>query len=470
MKLVFVHGWSVTSTETYGELPEVLKREAPTDLNIEIENIYLGEYISFHDEVTLEDIARAFERARKEKLGDEKFVCITHSTGGPVIRLWIDLFFVDKLSSSPLSHLIMLAPANHGSSLAILGKSKLGRIKAWVQGMEPGDGVLKWLQLGSNEQWQLNLSWLNYDFDENTFFPFVLSGEKIDHHFYDFLNPYLVEKGSDGVVRLTGANLNYQTIKLVQDCNAIEADAIIDTTSIKAFPLVLDTHTQNSKECAFEVISNASHTGNKYGIMSSVKKKRKVKPVVTSILEALQVKTTQEYNNTVASMTQRTQITQGNKQKYIMFVFNVKDNYGNTINDYDMLLLAGNAYEPGELPKGFFVDKQKNNISGNLVYYLNYKKIKEIKDSKFGIRIVARPDEGFSHYAAGEFRSESLDLEKLFKGNQTVMVDVILERRIAENTFVLDTFKDANPEFKRRKPSKEKLGSVINSVSTPTCS
>ena len=74
MKLVFVHGWSVTSTETYGELPEVLKREAPLNLNIEIENIYLGEYISFHDEVLLEDISRAFESARKDKFGDENFV------------------------------------------------------------------------------------------------------------------------------------------------------------------------------------------------------------------------------------------------------------------------------------------------------------------------------------------------------------------------------------------------------------
>jgi len=69
MKLVFVHGWSVTSTETYGNLPQVLEREADESLHVEIENIYLGEYISFHDEVNLEDIARAFEKARVEKLG-----------------------------------------------------------------------------------------------------------------------------------------------------------------------------------------------------------------------------------------------------------------------------------------------------------------------------------------------------------------------------------------------------------------
>jgi len=34
MKLVFVHGWSVTSTETYGDLPQVLEREADESLHV----------------------------------------------------------------------------------------------------------------------------------------------------------------------------------------------------------------------------------------------------------------------------------------------------------------------------------------------------------------------------------------------------------------------------------------------------
>lgn len=133
MKLVFIHGWSVTSTSTYGELPEVLQsRAASNGLEIEIENIYLGEYISFHDEVMLEDIARAFDKARRDKLGDGRFACITHSTGGPVVRLWIELFFKNNLTACPLSHLVMLAPANHGSSLAILGKGRLRDRKSVV--------------------------------------------------------------------------------------------------------------------------------------------------------------------------------------------------------------------------------------------------------------------------------------------------------------------------------------------------
>ncbi len=453
MKLVFVHGWSVTDVDTYGELPEVLQREASADLDLEIKNIYLGEYISFHDEVTLDDISRAFERARAKELKDEPFACITHSTGGPVMRLWIELFYKDKLNEIPLTHLVMLAPANHGSALAILGKAKVGRIKAWWNDTEPGVGVLNWLQLGSQGQWNLNDSWLDC-LSKNTFYPFVLSGEKIDENFYDFINHYLVEKGSDGVVRLSGANMNYQKVVLKQDCNHEIIDAKIDGATLKAYPLKVEGEIKKSTDCAFEVIKGASHSGDKYGIMKSVKKKRVVKSVVNSILESLHVNTFEQYNKLSDAMTLRTKSAQEKSDKYIMFVFNVRDNFGNEIHDYDMLLLAGNDYEPSELPKGFFMDRQKNNLSGNLTYYLNYNKLKEIKDKKLGIRIVARPNGGFSYYLPAEFRSEDLKLEHLLIANQTMMVDVVLERIIADNTFVLDTVADAKKDFKYRKPSK----------------
>lgn len=452
MKIAFVHGWSVTNIHTYGELPEVLKREASEDLDLEIENIYLGEYISFHDEVSLYDIARAFESARKDKLGDEPFACITHSTGGPLIRLWIDLFYKDNLELLPLSHLVMLAPANHGSSLAVLGKKKVGRIKAWLHSIEPGVGVLNWLQLGSQGQWDLNSSWLDYSF-ENSFYPFVLSGEKIDEHFYDFINSYLVEKGSDGVVRLAGANLNYQKLVLKQDCNDDVIDAIIDGITIEAYPLKLEGEIKTPNQCAFEVVKGASHSGDKFGIMKSVKKNRVVKPVVNSILESLEVKSFDEYERLSQSMNERTNQLQTKNDRYAMFVFNVQDNYGNAIHDYDMILLAGNNYEPSKLPKGFFLDRQMNNQSGNLTYYLNYDKLKDIKDGKLGIRIVARPSEGFAHYVPAEFHSNGIDLHKFLKPNETVMIDVILERKISKNTFVLDGIGEGqsdNGSFKER--------------------
>ena len=56
--VVFVHGWSVTDTDTYGGLPHRLSAEANSNgLNIRVEHIRLGKYISFHDEVRVTDIA-----------------------------------------------------------------------------------------------------------------------------------------------------------------------------------------------------------------------------------------------------------------------------------------------------------------------------------------------------------------------------------------------------------------------------
>src|SRR5689334_2832814 len=94
LNLVFVHGWSVTNLNTYGQLPLRLRAQlAAQGDTATIHEIWLGRYISFHDEVQLSDIARAFQAAIDDQLAalianGERFACITHSTGGPVVRDW----------------------------------------------------------------------------------------------------------------------------------------------------------------------------------------------------------------------------------------------------------------------------------------------------------------------------------------------------------------------------------------------
>ena len=64
----------------------------------------------------------------------DRFACITHSTGGPVVRDWWNRYYLEPRQAPrcPMSHLVMLAPANFGSALAQLGKGRLSRVKAWV--------------------------------------------------------------------------------------------------------------------------------------------------------------------------------------------------------------------------------------------------------------------------------------------------------------------------------------------------
>jgi len=461
MRLIFVHGWSVTDIDTYGAMPQALaNRSNEYGLELDIQHIYLGRYISFHDEVTLDDIARAMNKALQDlpcnNNGIQPFSCITHSTGGPIVRQWVDRYYgADELDASPLSHLVMLAPANHGSALGKLGKARVGRIKAWFGGVEPGQRVLDWLSLGSDGQWSLNESYLAYDYSANGFYPFVLSGQKIDKTFYDFLNHYLVEKGSDGVVRVAGASLDYQYVTLKQNISkpVLGRD--------ESFLLELDGEIRVSKPVALGVYDDRSHSGNDMGIMASIPSSA---PVVVDILKCLKVSDQAEYDTRFKELKQFTDSQQqtaiaraGRKRtgRYCMLVFNIRDDQGELIkeNDYDLFLLGSAAYRPDKLPDDFFVDRQMNSKTGRLVYYLDADKMRAIADKKIGFRVVARPDKGFSYYCKAEFHSDGASLERVIQPNKTTYIDIILHRFVDKNVFRFN----GPDDFKKLKPSGDPL-------------
>ncbi|BAJ03928.1 esterase/lipase family protein [Shewanella violacea] len=435
MKLVFVHGWSVTNTDTYGDLPQALINLAAPELELDIQHLYLGRYISFNDQVTLEDIAIAFEAARKRELGDDYFSVITHSTGGPVIRAWLDRYYGQtQLETAPLKHLIMLAPANHGSALAQIGKSRVGRLKAWFDGVEPGQRVLDWLELGSDGQHRLNLNWLKYSVSDLGIFPFVLTGETIDPSLYDYMNSYTAEPGSDGVVRSAAANMNFTHIRLIQDplltCMGFEGDCVSRLT--------LDDYQVPLQECAFEIIPKASHSQDTMGIMASVTRKNASKKrVVSSILDCLSVGNNSQYADASKAMKLRTDKVK-KKRRHSMLVVRVSDDLGHKVTDFDLYLLSGPDFHPGKLPKGFMLDKQKNSHNGNCVtLYLDTKKLHSVAEGKVGVKIVPRPDTGFSYYRTAEYHSEANQVSRLIKADQTTLLDIVLKRHIHQETFTL---------------------------------
>jgi hypothetical protein len=460
MRLIFVHGWSVKNTNTYGELPQALSNAAaPYGLDLDIQHVYLGRYVSFHDEVTMDDICRAMDTALHDLPGNGggniiPFSCITHSTGGPVVRSWLDRFYgVDGLNNCPLKHLVMLAPANHGSSLAVLGQARVGRIKSWFQGVEPGQQVLDWLCLGSSGQWQLNERYLDYDYTQGSFFPFVLTGQGIDNKFYDLLNSYLVESGSDGVVRVAGANMNYRYTSLVQTTE------VIIRKSPLTYSLVAESDVRVSNSVPLGIYKDYSHSGKKMGIMKSIKAGDIDSVIVRDILMCIQVNSFVEYQNRANELRQFSGAQQKDDSTYCMLIFNIRDDQGNQIgqDDYDLFLLAGNGYSPQQLPKGFFKDRQMNTKTGRLVYYLNADKMSEIKDGKFGLRIVARPSSGFSYYCAAEFRSDGATAQSVLAPNETTYVDIKLHRFVDKNVFRFDSATDGSKDFKKIKPSGEFL-------------
>lgn len=447
MRIVFVHGWSVTNTDTYGKLPEALVKNAPRNMNVQIDHLHLGKYVSFSDEVTVDDIARGMQYAvTKEilpKLADgERFACITHSTGGPVVRNWITLFYKDKLAECPLSHLVMLAPANHGSALAQLGKGKLARMKFFSDGVQPGTGVLNWLELGSDSSWDLNSDWLNYDATQVGLYVFVLTGQTIDRSFYDNLNSYTGEPGSDGVVRVAAANMNYSSIRIEQQKDT--------------FRIINQGRTQPT---AFAVLPNRAHSGNDLGIMKGVQSESDGQnTTVINVLQCLRVGTNRAYRRCSEAFEQLTAATQEQEKKrseeslflftrkfetsrYFMLVFRVCDDRGNMLTDYDIIFTAGPDYDANHLPPNFVIDRQKNSRNpGKLTYYFDFDAmekwfIKKRVGDNFGFKIIARPNEGFAYYTVCEHAGKYSEFNQYFKPNQVVMVEIVLQRHVNYGVF-----------------------------------
>ena len=483
--LVFVHGWSVTSTGTYGELPARLKAEAAKagGPGVDIAHVYLGQYVSFRDEVRLEDVARAFDRAIARVLAEagtgRRFACITHSTGGPVVREWLDRFHVQpgRLDACPMSHLVMLAPANFGSALAQLGKSRLGAIKAWFNGVEPGQGVLDWLEVASPESVALNLRWIN-DYPAlklteraNPVFPFVLSGDAIDRKLYDHVNSYTGETGGDGVVRLAAANLNARHVVLAQE-PLVPGEAM--PSARKRLRALRKLSSARSAPTAFKIVPGASHSGTDMGIMASVRNDGRPHATVEAILRCLAVADGAGYESLrrafdaenarhqdVGRRLEIEKIPVLPDRVYIhdphaMVVFRLIDDAGSRVPDMNLLLTAGPNADPNQLPEGFLTDRQGNRRApGNLCFFLNHAALAgcpEIVDAQgrrrrdalvprppYGLRLLPRQDDHWVEHWAAELAADVGSLLDLIEPNQTSIIDLRLTRIVREGVFRFTT-------------------------------
>ena len=484
--VVFVHGWSVRNTDTYGGLPAALKREASraAELRIDVRHIWLGKYISFRDEVRVEDLARALQNALNQELGDElragrRFVCITHSTGGPVVRDRWNRFYIEPANAGacPMSHLIMLAPANFGSALAQLGKERIGRLKSWFEGVEPGAGVLDWLELGSSEAWDLNTKWIaSRSPVERTppVFPFVLTGQSIDRKLYDHLNTYTDEAGSDGVVRTAAANLNAGHVRLVQE---LPPPNLRGRSTLPRVELQMDGPLRRSPRTAFALIEGRAHSGKDKGIMGSVAANDPDHPTVATILRCLVVATPQEYFTLCDAFdTQNRAVREKERiepaprrlllpdtppffhDTHSMVVARVRDDRGYVVNDFELTLLGGpeGRASADRLPRGFLVDRQKNRRDGGAItFYFCYDAmngLQALTDARdrtivvrrelpgveaLGFALGPRPDTGFVHYFPAFLAASRQVLSQFLRPDETNLIDVVLKRVVREGAFRL---------------------------------
>ncbi|AOU97074.1 hypothetical protein BI364_02810 [Acidihalobacter yilgarnensis] len=485
--VVLVHGWSVYETSVYGGLAERLEMEARREpgLGIDVRQIWLSEYVSFRDEVRLEDVSRAFEAAVRRELGPlldagRRFACITHSTGGPVVRDWWDRYYVQRSGGGvcPMSHLIMLAPANFGSALAQLGKGRVGRLRAWFAGVEPGQHMLDWLELGSTEAWALNRSWFDYPrvpAARQPVFPFVLTGQSIDRHLYDPLNTYTGELGSDGVVRVAAANLNATLIQLEQRAPVQTNAGPHPGYTAKMLRLKA---VRRAPRTAFALIAGKAHSGEKMGIMQSIRADATADATVDAVLACLRVGSRQDYlrlcdvfDTLTADVQHRERVETppgillpGRRfihDPYSMLIFRVRDDAGYMVEDFDLALTAGPGNDPNHLPAGFFADRQKNGRNKNaLTFFLNHAimagdhPLLDVQGGvlrealpgagSLGIHIRPYPGEGLVHYLPAALKASVRRLAQFMNPHETTLVDITLRRIVRARVARLTNDKNPN--------------------------
>jgi len=273
--VVLVHGYSVRSLDTYGKLPQLL-----IAAGIHPTSIYLSAFDSLNDDITCDDLAKALEfrvleliRAQGIDLQHTAFVC--HSTGAIITRRWLLNRYANNLPVPRL--LVTMAGANHGSTLAQLGKSQLAFFLRHVfQQSSVGQEVLEDLDYGSLFLLKLNEDWLEAynSATPPSCYAFSMIGD--DHSEPDHqLFWQTKESGSDGTVRICGGNLNYEMLS-------------IDLTA--AHPVL------NVKRLAapvpFIVLTGYSHTGGK-GIIDALEKN--TDPPFVELLKALAVASDSDY-------------------------------------------------------------------------------------------------------------------------------------------------------------------------------
>jgi len=384
----------------------------------------------------------------------------------------------------------MLAPANYGSALAQLGKGRLGRIKSWFGGVEPGQGVLDWLELGSEEAWDLNIEWiLNGDSQiaPKGVFPFVLTGQYIDRKGYDNLNSYTGETGSDGVVRVAAANLRGRYIKLVQQTPKEKPDK---KGKFEAYDLKVETF-EKGPETALRIVSGKSHSGTKMGIMRSVKETltdSKSRETIEAILSCIQVQDRADYESLCKHFAVETKSVQSQEKletethllrsdtpfihdRFSMVIFRVRDDENHIVSDFDLILTAGPKDDANHLPRGFFADRQRNRLHPETItYFFNYDVMKgtaavKNKDGKvirkalggagmLGFEIIPRPDSGFVHYLPCKIQASKDLLKKALHPTSTTLIDNCLRRIVRKNVFRL-TDQTKPSSFKRTRPGND---------------
>lgn len=213
--VVFVHGYSDKGA-SWQKWRGLLRDK----LAIPDEQMHTCTYVSLDNEVSIKDIAEAFDRALATQTGvagDAAFDAVVHSTGMLVVRAWLA---ADPLRTKRVKRLIAFAPATFGSPLAKQGRSWLGAVFKGDKHLGPdflqaGDQILLELEPASQFGWRLAEQDVfadppRYDQGADTPWVFVFCGIGK----YSGLREIVNKPGTDGTVRRSACGMRVRAIEL----------------------------------------------------------------------------------------------------------------------------------------------------------------------------------------------------------------------------------------------------------------
>jgi len=433
--LVIIHGWS-DNARSFMRLARLLRDR----LKITPKIINLANYVTMDDQVTYPDLVTAMTRAwQREGLPTQpgSVDVVLHSTGSLVVRNWL----VDNYTptTAPIKNMVMLAPANFGSSLAHKGRAFYGRI---VKGFnsrklfQVGAKLLLGLELASPYAWDLAFK---DRFGSKVFYGpgkilcTVLIGNSGLHGISAAIN----EPGSDGVVRISAANLN---------CAYLDADfhnnPLQPTYTLK----------QSNGQTAFGIMDGENH----YTIAAKDKGPKNA-ATLDNIITGLTVNDSQfsKWCRELSDMNKivdQQNINNDYKHSFQNSIVFVDDQYGFHVHDYFLEFYAENDHHTWftelfhthviKSTHAYQADKSYRDL------YMNCTKLYSALNNdveQIHISLTAMPQylrgtslvgyRTFTDKDIGAIQVERNQIKKVFAGNRTLLTKLTLRREQADSVF-----------------------------------
>ena len=432
MPIVIIHGWSDHASSF-----QPLQNAVANTMAVPVTTISLAEWLSMDDLVTYDDLVTrmdgiwtSYGLPRTPGSVD----VIVHSTGGLLIRDWMSRYFPTP-GTSPVKHLVMLAPANFGSPIAQKGASFIGRIvKGWSSAsmFQVGALLLKGLEVASPYSWELALRDL---FVAAPYFGpgGTLATVLVGNAGYTGIASAANEPGSDGTVRVSTANLN-------------AARATFDLRD-PANPIFTGPQNING-QTAFRIMDGFNH-GTIHDPTQT--------GLIPAIVAGLQIDDA-GFSAYCAAQDAANQVVMAARQAasdpyywgYQNTVFLVKDQFGNHVQDY-FLEFYGPAADTfwEDLFHGKVIEDVHayTNDAGYRSLLIDIKTLLSVQpqNAPLQISLSANPDissneVGYSSFAEGSIGAISLpqnQLPLLFQPNRTIFIEVTISRQQKTDIFQL---------------------------------